>query len=132
MELSDSLFKATRAELEQQVAERKEENNCYEEKTNMKESDIAMRLRHFVEMATTQKEWEAEKAKELKEPTGSQAKEILKLRAKLQKVKLSSTFQIVAAQEIEIIDQKNIHLVPRSPSGARLALRGDIYLHIHK
>ena len=73
----------------------------------MKESDIAMRLRHFDEMATTQKEWEAEKAKELKEPTGSQAKEILKLWAKLQKEKLSSTFQIVAAQEIEIIDQKN-------------------------
>ena len=49
----------------------------------MKESDIAMRLRHFAEMATTQKEGEAEKAKELNEPTGSQAKEILKLRAKL-------------------------------------------------
>ena len=64
MELSDSLFKATRAELEQQVAERKEENNCYEEKTNMKESDIAMRLRHFAEMATTQNEWVAEKAME--------------------------------------------------------------------
>ena len=45
----------------------------------MKESDIAMRLRHFAEMATTLKEWAAEKAKELKEPTGSQAKEILKL-----------------------------------------------------
>ena len=132
MELSDSLFKATRAELEQQVAERKEENNCYEEKIKMKESDIAMRMRHFAEMATTQKEWEAEKAKELKEPTGSQAKEILKLRAKLQKEKLSSTFQIVAAQEIEIIDQKNIHLVPRSPSGPRLDLRTDVsYLQIH-
>ena len=130
MELSDSLFKATRAELEQQVAERKEENNCYEEKTNMKESDIAMRLRHFAEMATTQKEWEAEKARELKEPTGSQAKEILKQRAKLQKEKLSSTFQIVAAQEIEIIDQKNTRLVPRNPSGPRLALRSDVYLHI--
>ena len=53
LELSDSPFKATRAELEQQVAERKEENNCYEEKVKMKESDIAMRLRHFAEMATT-------------------------------------------------------------------------------
>ena len=94
----------------------------------MKESDIAMRLRRFADVATTQKEWEAEKAKELKEPTGSQAKEILKLRAKLQKEKLSSTFQIVAAQEIEIIDQKNTHLVPRS---ARLTLRSEVYLHIH-
>ena len=74
-------------------------------------------------MATTQKEWEAEKAKELKEPTGSQAKEILKLPAKLQKEKLSSTFQIVAAQENEIIEQKKIHLVPCSP---RLALRSDV------
>ena len=72
----------------------------------MKESDFAMRLRHFAEMATTQKEWEA---MELKEPTGSQAKEILRLRTKLQKEKLSSTFQIVAAQEIEIIDQKKTY-----------------------
>ena len=95
----------------------------------MKESEITwLRVSHFAELANKQKEWEAEKAKELKEPTGSQAKEILKLRAKLQKEKLSSTFQIIPAQEIEIIDQKNIHLVPRSP---RLALRSDVYLHIH-
>ena len=81
----------------------------------MKESDIAMRLRHFAEMATTQKKWEAEKAKELKEPTGSQAKEILRLRTKLQKEKLSSTFQIVAAQENEIIEQKKIHWFLAAP-----------------
>ena len=83
----------------------------------MKESDIAMRLRHFVEMATTQKEWEAEKAKELKEQDKSQANEILKLRVNLQKVykekdevnkdkdnalaKLTSIFRIVAPAEVK-------------------------------
>ena len=80
----------------------------------MKKSEIALtRMRHFAELG-------GKKAKELKEQDKSQAKEILK--QKLQKVNHS----------IEIIDQKNIHLVPRSPSGPRLALRSDVsYLQIH-
>ena len=118
LELTDSLLKAKRAELEQLEIKRNEEVSCYEKKLQMKESEIAlMRERHLAELATKQEEWKAEMARELKEQAQCKANEILKLRADFEKAhkekeevlrekeealtKLNSIIQIVAPSEVK-------------------------------
>merc|ERR1712012_780199 len=118
LELTDSLLKAKRAELEQLEIKRNEEVSCYEKKLQMKESEIAsMRERHLAEQATKQEEWKAEMARELKEQAQCKANEILKLRADLERAhkekeevlkekkealaKLNSIIQIVAPSEVK-------------------------------
>ena len=118
LELTDSLLKAKRAELEQLEIKRNEEVSCYEKKLQMKESEIAlMRERHLAELATKQDEWKAEMARELKEQAQSKANEILKFRADFEKArkekeevlkdkeealaKLNSIIQIVAPSEVK-------------------------------
>ena len=118
LELTDSLLKAKRAELEQLEIKRNEEVSCYEKKLQMKESEIAlMRERHLAELATKQDEWKAEMARELKEQAQCKANEILKLRADLERAhkekeevlkekeealaKLNSIIKIVAPSEVK-------------------------------